>query len=95
MVRGFIMMFQVNTTSSAVNGLGSSPSRGCHFTSLRRKNVNTRPSFDISQRSASSGTISCFSSMPTKPLKTSSVMRSEIVSLLVIGSTVAVRPNSL
>jgi len=33
--------------------------------------------------------------MPTSPLNTSSVMRSEIVSLLVMGSSVAVRPNSL
>src|SRR6266850_2520514 len=49
MVLGFIMMFQVNTTSSAVNGRASSPSRGCHFTSLRRKKLNVRPSWEISK----------------------------------------------
>ena len=40
------------------------------------------------------GTISCFSLMPTSPLKISSVSRSEIISLLVIGSSVAGLPYS-
>src|SRR5213594_3016285 len=82
------MMLYVNTTSSAVNGFESSPSFGCHVTSLRGKKVYVRPSLDTSQRSASSGTICCFSSMPTRPLNTNSVIRSEIISLLVIGSRV-------
>jgi hypothetical protein len=33
--------------------------------------------------------------MPTRPLNTSSVIRSEMVSLLVTGSSVEVRPYSL